>query len=814
MWQNFLKVAWRNAIRNKLHTTINVLGLALGIGACMVIYQIVAFEYSFDQFRPERELIHRITTRFSGSFEATNSGVPGPVAQAVEDKLIGFQAVAPYFTFGNDVEISLAEGQKKEVNQKGSTVFADSRYFEVLRGEEWLAGTPADALNAPYQVVLTEANAQHIFGTSRIQDVLGKTLIYADSLPVTIMGIIRDRAGPSDFAFGAYISLSTIRNSWLEGSRFQVDSWSGVSSNSQVLVKLEEGFTEERFNEQLKKISAIYAEKNPEASWQIHLTLQPFEDIHYNSDLRPPASRHVAHRPTLLLLVIVALLLLIIAGVNFVNLETARAAERAKEVGVRKVLGGSRSSLRLQFLSETFFITAIAVMISFGLADWALRYFTEFIPEGMNTSLFKWTSLLFLGCVLLVVGLLAGIYPAFVLSAFQPVQTLKNQVVTSGKTSRKAYLRKSLIVFQFTVAQVLIISTLFIGRQIDYMLSKDLGFRQDAIVAFYHPFFGQDDHRELMKEELARIPGIQSQSLHQSLPAEDGYSRSLMEAPEIAGDLKLNVNRKYGDTAFIDLYGIQLVAGRNLMPSDTVREFLVNETLVRHFGLEDPQQIIDQQLLVNKKYYPVVGVVQDFHVQSLHNPLEPVAISNNNGHYCHSFKLTVGDQNSTDISKTIDQVAMVWKKLYPDDPFEYEFVDESIASFYESEQRTAKLMRTATIIAIFISCLGLFGLASFTAARRVKEIGIRKVLGASIANIVGLISRDFLKLVLVGILLATPMAWFAMHRWMEGFAFSAGLRWHVFVLAALAAILIAVFTVAYQSVQAAIANPVDSLRNE
>ena len=801
-------------MRNKLHTVINVMGLALGIGACMVIYLIVSHELNFDRFRPEKDRTYRVITRFSGAFEATNAGVPGPTATTMEEQLVGFEQLAPIYTVNSKAEVELPNGQRKLLKGEGGTVFTDERYFEVIQGEEWLAGTPPDALSAPFQVVLNETNAKLFFGTSQPEEVLDRTLIYADSLPVTVKGIIKDQSRPSDFAFGAYISFNTIERSWLGRDRFSLDSWGGVTSNCQVLVKLEEDFTEERFNEQLKTISAVYAEKNPEASWQIHLTLQPLSDIHFNAEYRPPVGSHVAHRPTLRLLALIAILLLVIAGVNFVNLETAKATERAKEVGVRKVLGGSRSNLTWQFLSETFLITAVAVLVSLAVADWAFLYFAEFIPEGMSTTLLTLPNVLFLLGTLVVVGLLAGLYPAFVLSGFQPAQTLKNQMVASGQTSRKAYLRKSLIVFQFTVAQILIICTFFVGRQINFMLKKDMGFNQEAIIAFDHPFRGSADKRALMKNELERIPGIAIQSLHQSIPAETGYSRSLMKIPGKAEELKLNVNNKYGDTAFINLYNIPLIAGRNLHRSDTVTEFLVNETFVRQIGFKTPEEALSQTVLLNKKPYPIVGVVKDFHVQSLHNPLEPVAIGTNANLSCHSLKLKSTSDGETDFATTIDKVAQVWKKIYPDLPFEYEFVDEFIAGFYENEQRTAKLMKTATFIAILISCLGLFGLASFTAARRVKEIGIRKVLGASIANIVALISRDFVRLVLIGILLASPFAWLAMRKWMTNFAFATGLDWWIFIAAAGVAIMIALLTVSYQSIRAAIANPIDSLRNE
>ncbi len=815
MWRNALKAAWRTIWRNKLHTSINILGLALGIGTCIVIYLLVNHELSFDTHRPDKERIYRVTTRFSGSFDATNPGVSTAVEEAILNNLVGFEETAFFHTFQGNVQIGNDDQTNDIFKNQRDLVFCDPSYFKVIGGFEWLIGSPTPSLTTPNQVVLTESKAKDYFGALPLEAIVGQTLVYADSLPVTVSGILQDPSQNTDFAFGDYLSFSTIENSWIGRDRIRLNDWDGVNSNAQLFVKLEPGHSQDRFEEQLKSISNIYANLNPDISWQMHLELQPLTDLHFNSKLRAfGIGIKTAHKPTLRILMLVAFLLLFIAGVNFVNLETAKATERAKEVGVRKTLGADRKTLIGQFLGETFVITGIALSLALVLTNWSLAYFAEFIPKGVQLELFHPQTLIFLAVTLITVGLAAGIYPAFILSSFQPVRTLKKQLENS-KSTRKAYLRKALIVFQFAVAQILIIGTLLVNRQIDFMVNKELGFRKDAIITFYHPLEARIEKRELLRNNLAQIPQIIDQSLHQSPPAQRGYNSMVVELQTEQGAIQFSPQSKPADSSFIHLYEIPLIAGRNLIEKDSLREYLVNETFLRQAGITNPIDIVNREIIVDKKPYPIVGVVKDFHAQSLHNPFVPLVIHSRHEYSnCHSVKLATTEEGQIHLNSVIDKVGQAWKQIYPDIPFEYSFLDESIADFYANERKTAKLMQAATLMAIFISCLGLFGLASFTATQRVKEIGIRKVLGASVANIVQLISSDFIKLVLIGIVIASPLGWLVVKKWLSNFAFPAEMEWWNFFFAGLTAISIALLTVAFQSIKAAIANPVDSLRNE
>jgi predicted permease len=814
MLRSYFVISLRNLWRNRLYTALNVTGLAIGISACLVIYLIVHFELSFDAFHPDRERIYRAYTQFEGTFTGTNSGVCGPLPFTLRGEVTGIEAVAAINTLsGTDVEVPAARKELQVYKDQRDIILAEPEYFAVFSRYEWLAGSPKHSLTAPFLVVLTESKAKKYFGVRHARAALGRTLRYRDSLTVTVSGIVKDLPQPTDLYFKDFISFSTIRHSGLK-NEVTLEAWDNTNSAYQTFVKLQPGVSAGRIEAQLLALTSKHFSPQQVKDWRTSYLLQPLRDLHFNPKLGIfDGSRSAAHRPTLRILTGVSGLLLLIAAINFINLVTAQAVRRAREVGVRKVLGSSRRELVTQFLNETLLVTAAAVLLSVLLADLSLRYFKEFIPEGVALDLTDLATMLFLLLTTGVVSLLAGLYPAFVLSSFRPVTALKNTVYAAGK-SRDALLRKGLIVFQFSFAQVLIVGTFIIGSQLSFMRGREMGFNRDAVVYFYAPFSpgpGQD-HRAVLKEELSRLPGVAALSLHGLPPATNGVSSTLIEYDNGKEIRKHEVHRKYGDTAYIHLYNIPLLAGRNLLPSDTAREYLINETYARQLGFTRPGEALGKML--NKKF-PIVGVVKDFHVQSLHNPVPPVVIAcETRDFYCFSLKLASQGEGGGHFAARMEEVKDVWNRFYPDHPFTYTFLDESIARFYEAEQRTAKLMRTAMGIAILISCLGLFGLATYSAAQRTKEIGIRKVLGASMQHLLALLSRDFLVLVALAFVIAVPVAWYVMNQWLRNFEYKVDVGWTTFALAGGLALLIALLTVSFQSIRAALANPVDSLRNE
>lgn len=814
MFRKNLLLALRHLKRNKLYAFINITGLAIGIAACLVITLIVNFEMSFDNFREGRDQVYRVYTRFSGVFDGVNRGVATAVAPWVEENVTGVSHVAPFFTTSstvsplNDQEVRMDEARQRDL------AIVTPEYFSVFTDYKWLSGDPETSLTQSGQVVITDAKAVQYFGEPNPLNAVGRELIYGDSTRMTVSGIIEAPPKNTDLYFQDFISFATVESgNW--SNNYQLDDLNSTNSSSQLMLRLLPGKQANDINAQLTSLEEQYANENKEHGFVANYQLQPFTDMHFNSELGIfDNSRSPAHRTTLYILIGVAVMLLIVAAINFVNLETAQSIRRAREVGVRKVLGGSRETLIGQFLGQTFLLTSVAMLAALLLTKASLWYFADFIPEDLTFQISDPFSLLFIVGVTGLVTVLAGMYPAFVLSSFRPAMALKDRIGALGKGGGSHNLRRGLVVFQFIIAQVLIFGTLVVGHQIRYMVNKDMGFDKDAIVYFYTPW--RDTlHKDALAEELQRWPEILTFSRHEAPPAEQGYSSSVMKYKQEGEEKSLNVFRKFGDTSYIHLYGIDLLAGRNLLPSDTVKELLINATFARDMGYQQPSDALGQLVNYNDKSVPVVGVVADFHTRSLHEPLEPVAIGNARPDFStFGLKLATAGNGSDKIDGLLGKLESKWKEFYPDESFNYHFLDESVAGFYEAEKRTSKLVKTATLVAILISCLGLFGLISFAANQRTKEIGIRKVLGATVSNIVGLLSREFLILVLVAFAIAIPFAWWATNRWLQDFSFHVNLSWWLFALCGGLALLIAFLTMSIQAIRAARNNPVESLRSE
>lgn len=815
MLKSYLTIAIRGLWKNKLHSLINVIGLAIGISVCLVIFLIVNYELGFDTFRKDKDRIYRVYSEFSGSFDALNAGVCTGLKTLMQEQFTGIEAFANFQNYSAEVSSTDMRGAPLDMGRQKDIVIVEPEFFKVFPDYQWLSGSPEASLSSPFQVVLTKEKADQYFGVLAPEQVIGREVRYRDSLVVTVSGIIKMPEQQTDLKFGDYISYSTIRNSWLKNN-IELENWNNTNSGSQLFVKLMEGTSPENMEEQLKIAEQYFLEQNEKVSWKLDFHLQPFSDLHFNSKLKifdySPAP---AHLPTLKALILVALLLLLIAAINYINLETARSMRRSKEIGVRKVLGSSKRELTFQFLGETFVVTALALLISLQITSLALNYFKEFIPEGVVLDLSSPLLLSALVIILLLVTLLSGLYPAFILSSFLPAKALKDSAYLGGKTAtRSAFLRKGLIVFQFVFAQVLIFGTFIIGRQVNFMHNNDMGFDKDAIINVYTPYYETWEKQFVFEQKLQQLPEVKGLSLHSSPPATKGYSTNVVKFRKDGEEINHNAHRKFGDTTFIHLYDIPLIAGRNLHLSDTVKEFLINETFVKQLGFENPEEALGQHLVFQSKSLPIIGVVKDFHIQSMHNVIQPVMIANERQNFsAFSIKLQTKDKQVSDFSAALKKIENIWKELYPETPFEYNFLDEYIASFYESEQRAAKLMKTVTGLAIFISCLGLLGLISFVITQRTKEIGIRKILGASIVSIMSLLSKDFLKLVLIAGVIALPIAWLLINNWLENFMYRVEIKWWMFFLVALSAQLIAILTLGFQAIRAAKANPVEALRD-
>jgi putative ABC transport system permease protein len=806
MLKNYISVAWRNLIRNKLHTAINITSLCIGITASLVITLIVHYEFSFNKGFSQYDKIYRIHSTFSENFSALNRGIPTGVAPVLREQFTGIDQVVQFHLLECDVRVNEVNIQIFKNQQ--NIIITDPAYFTVFSDYEWIAGS-SENLTDPFKTVITESKALTYFGKAD-ESILGKEIIYQDSLHTTVVGIVKDLPFTNDFYFKDFISYSTIEKSFLRET-IVPDDWSSVNSSSQVFFSVKENTQQQKIEDQIPLLLKLAKEKN---AWDgLHnFQVQSLAALHFDIVTGIfDHSRSPAHLPTLFILLLVAALLLAVGIINFINLVTAQSIRRAKEVGVRKVLGSTRSKLITQFISESFMVTLCAVLLAIPMAELSLYYFKEFLSEGVTLNLNIALPVLLI--LLLVVSVAAGFYPAFVLSSYTPATVLKQHTAAGNQFAAPAFLRKTLIVFQFTFAQILIMGTIIIGNQVRYMLSKDLGFTSEAILYMYTPWHLPQQKTQILKDELSKLPGIEKASLSTSPASERGWNSTTITYKNDSDTKKVSVFLKHGDEEYLNLYNIKILAGRNLSPSDTVKEILINETLMKAIGFTNPHDVIGQQIELSQATLPVIGVIQDFHFQSLHAKVEPVVAGNRQkSFYCINLKLE--NSNNKEIKSTLARIDETIKKVYPDEQITYRFMDDIIKSFYETEKRTTKLVNTATTLAILISCLGLFGLASYAVEQRTKEIGIRKVLGASTENIVLLLSKNFLVLVITAFFLAAPIAWLTGNHWLERYPYRIHFDWWILPLTGLFALAIAIVIVSTQAIRAAVANPVNSLKNE
>jgi ABC-type antimicrobial peptide transport system permease subunit len=578
-------------------------------------------------------------------------------------------------------------------------------------------------------------------------------------------------------------------------------------------IRLSKNTSIDGINDLLKVMSKESDDKSdvkgpPRTTFTLYKT-QPLSDIHFNTKFGTwDEGRPAASLPTIEALAAIAALLLVIAVINFVNLETAQALRRTREVGLRKVMGGTRAGLLLHFISEGFVITSIAVLLSIPLSKLAITAFHEFLPTKLTLDILNPTFLLFTGALIIIIPLLSGTYPALALSSFQPVDALRMKAKSGGSNS--GFLRKTLTVVQFTFSQALIAAALIVSLQITWMINKDLGFSREAVVTIEPPYWEKASKRVAFRHELEQLSAIAVVNQSSRPPAFNGSSTTTLHYYSGKEDIPNSVHYNDGDTSYLSLFKLKLVAGRNVMPVDSLGEILVNEAYCAKINVSPIDMIGKDLKRGNGKKYVVAGVLRDFHHSSLHTTIEPWYFEYEANSHLFSLKLA----SIADPQEAIAQIKNAWSKIYPDVPAEVSFLDDTVRKFYEQESRVAILANTATALAIFISCLGLFGLASFTAIQRTKEIGIRKVLGASVNGIMALLSREFILLIGLSFLFAVPIAWYAGRQWLSGFAYSMHLTVWIFLVAGAASILIAIITVGFQAVKAAIRNPVESLRYE
>lgn len=820
MFQNYFKTAFRSLIRNRNYTIINIAGLAVGIAVCIIIFIIIQYHTSFDDFHAKKDRIYRVLTEYHHADAATISygkGVPFPMPTGLKMAFPQIEQVAPVYASHND-EIQVLDGTGTPVKnfKEGSGVFYTEPSFFKIFDFPLLAGSYA-SLKDPNNVLLTKEIAETYFGdwktamgkTIKIKGFyrIGAGLFHSGPTVMKVSGILATIPANTDFQLKLVVAYGTD----FTGDKtygFGQPDWNGTAPDFGCYVLLPPAVSASNFDQQL----SAYARKVQSADKKDSYIIQPLSAVHYDTQTGNYSNKTIS-RELLKVLWLIAAFILLIACVNFINLSTAQAVNRAKEVGVRKVLGSNKSQLRLQFILETFLIVTSAVMLAAAISILLLPSVNSLLELSLSFNIRNNPAIiLFLLTVTIVVTAFAGFYPSIVLSRFNPVNALKSKLTVNA--AKGVSLRRGLVVFQFIIAQALIIGTLIIVQQMNYFMNQPLGFEKDAIVNVpYRMDTTGGKHADYLRQQLLAVNGVQAVSFSSHSPVEDDndmwttfkFGHALKEA-----DFKAIT--KFADNEYVPAYKLQLIAGRNLQPSEQTREFLVNESLVQRLGFKKPEDILNKEISIMDGLIkcPVVGVLKDFNNRSFRHNLAPLLITTNITMYRQaSIKLA-----TTNISSTMQAIKKIWDQTFPDYVYEYNFLDDKIESFYKQEAQLSQLYKIFAAIAIFLSCLGLYGLASFMAVQRTKEVGIRKVLGATAGSIVYLFSKEFILLIAIAFLIATPFAWYFMNKWLQDYVYRINISWWAFAAGGFVAIVIALATISFQAVKAAIANPVNSLRTE
>jgi putative ABC transport system permease protein len=812
MFKNYFKTAFSSLIRNRNYTIINIAGLAFGIAVCMMIFIIIQFQASFDNFHSKKDRIYRVLTEYHHA-EAANTGkdIPFPMPEALKTTFAQIEQVAPFWASHND-KLLIADNNGttiKSFKEDKGVFFTEPSFFKIF-DYPLLTGS-YESLKDPNNVLLTKEIAEKYFGDWRTAP--GKTIkleaggsLFSHSTDILkVSGILATIPANTDLqlklvvAFGTGITEDMTKNT---------DWKDRTNSDFGCYILLPPNISVTNFNQQLRAWSRKMESPDNKDSYII----QPLNAVHYDTQTGDYSNKTIS-RQLINVLWLIAAFILLIACVNFINLSTAQAAYRAKEVGVRKVLGSNKSQLQIQFIIETFLIVISAVILASVITILALPYLNQILELSLSLNKLDNPAIIFfLFTVTIVVTALACFYPSIVLSRFSPVNAFKNRLTANNKEGIS--LRRGLVVFQFIIAQALIIGTLIIVMQMNYFMDQPLGFDKDAIINV--PFrvdtvwFRKGDY---LKQQLLSVNGVQAVTFSSNTPVEDANDMwSTFRFDHAIKDENFKAITKFADNEYVPAYKLQLIAGRNLQPSKMTREFLVNESLMKSLGIKNPDEILNKEISIwgGRIKCPVVGVLKDFNDRSFHHDLAPLLITTNVTMYSQAgIKL-----ESKNISSTLQSVKTIWEQTLPNFVYEYKFLDDKIAGFYKQESQLAQLYEIFAVIAIFLSCLGLYGLALFMAIQRTKEVGIRKVFGASADNIVYLFSKEFIMLVAIAFIIATPVAWYFMHNWLQNYVFRINISWWLFAAGGFIAIVIAVATISYQAIKAAFANPIISLRSE
>lgn len=796
MVNNYLKFSIRNIKRNRLFSAINIFGLAISLTAFLLMALYIENERSFDRFHEKAQRIYRVADdKQTPDILIRSAASAAPVAPAL---------LADYPEIQEAARIKSTEALVKYENkifEERNIFYADPSLLNIF-SFEMERGNTDNALQEPMSVVLTQKMAGKYFGTS---DPMGK-LILIDGINMKVTGVIKDVSANSHLNFDFLVSMSTAMQKG-SGNEWLFTNW--YSNNFYTYLLLPENYDISKLSAGMKDFDNRHHKNG--STTKHHYVFEKLTDIYLHSD-RDNQVGKTGSITNIYVFSVVALIILLVACINFINLSTARAAERAKEVAIKKVAGAAKSQMVTQFFTESFLMTAISLLLAIILASAFLPAFNKFSGKSLSLDLFSPVHITSVIILLICIALLSGSYPAFILSGFKPAFALKGKVRASIWSIG---IRKGLVIFQFAVSIFLIVCSLVIYRQLQFMQQHDLGFEpSQTIVINFEGDNGVQQRYQTIRQQLLSIAGVKEVTASSNVPGDRAVTTWSMDFAKKNGDTVSTELAIYlADFNYLHQYSIPIIAGREFSlqyAADTTESLLINETALKKLGFNNAGEAIGVHVGMYPKDGKVIGVFKDFHFESLQKSVAPLVMRV----IPSKFRLFSVEIASVNIRQTVENIERTWSKLAPQRPLEFSFLDESFNKQYQSEIQFGKVFVMFTSLAIIVACLGLFGLALFSIQQRTKEIGIRKVLGASVTGITGLLSRDFIKLVFVAILIASPISWYAMTRWLQDYTYRITISWWLFVIAGLVALLIALLTVSFHAVKAAIANPVKSLRME
>jgi ABC-type antimicrobial peptide transport system permease subunit len=772
MFKNYFITALRNIRRNPSFTFLNVFGLSLSMASCLVIYLVVRYELGFDNFNRKADRTYRVTLNALDF----NSNISLAVVPAIRNDFPELEQVTQVF-YQQD---GMVQAGQSRFNEK-RFAFADE-YFPKVFDLQWIAGNPGTSLSEPNSVILTESTARKYFGEKKA---LGQVIKLNNEYTLKVNGLIKDPPGNTSLPFIFLVSLKTMKMD--EGMMSQ---FYAIPGGSFAFIVIPQHYSIRQM--EMKIPSFIEKNWGKNIAQEAKLPLQPLTNIHFDqryiNNIITPTSR-----VTYWALAVIGLFIILMASINFINLSTAQAIRRAREVGVRKVLGAVRTQLILQFLGETSFLVLVSLILSLAASALFLPLVSKWLDIKISASQLGQLAIIgLMATITILVILLAGLYPAFVQSSFRPAQSLKSK---TGFSFRGFTLRKSLVFVQFAISQILIVGTLVVASQMDFLKNKDLGFNKETVVNFWIP---NQAKREVLRQQLTAQPGVKEISFSSGAPSM-GANATGFSAPAL-GITKIDVTQLiFIDEKYTDMFGLKMLAGEKIgkkNEKDSNIKLVINETLMHKLGIQDPHEAIGKEINLG----PITGVVQDFQSESKHKKRRSCVLM---------YRVVPGG-----IHKTMDQIDNIWSGLFPENIFEFEFLDEHIANMYRQEEKLYIAFKLFSSLAILIGCLGLYGLVAFAAIQRTKEVGIRKVLGASLLDIITLFAKEFFLLIAIAFLIAAPVAYLSMHNWLENFAYQVSVGKGIFLISIGASFLIAAITISFQAVKAALTNPVKSLRTE